>query len=81
MVSLVSESFIVSHRAHDCPGEGCPLCILIQRAEIFFRQLKCAVSCPGFSTVIFLTAVFILKFAAFRFVPPSGVQLKVKMNR
>jgi hypothetical protein len=81
MASLVSESYILFHRAHHCPGEGCPLCLLIQRAENFSRQLKGTVSCPGFSAAILLAAVFILQFAAFRFVPLSAIQLKVKLNR
>jgi hypothetical protein len=81
MASLVSESYILSHRDHDCTGESCPLCLLIQGAENFSRQLKSAALCPGFSAAMLLTALFILKFSAFRFVPLSGVQLKVKLNR
>jgi hypothetical protein len=81
MVSLFSESYILFHRDHDCSGEGCPLCVSIQRAENFFRQLKCAASYPGFSAAALLLSTFVLKFVIFRFVPLSAVQLKVKMNR
>jgi hypothetical protein len=79
--SFVSAGYIVSHQAHDCPGEDCPLCLLIQGTENFSRHLKCAASCPGFPAAVLLAAVFVLKFAAFRFIPLNAVQLKVKMNR
>jgi hypothetical protein len=80
MASLASESYILFHRDHDCTGGDCPLCLLIQRAENFSRQLKGAASYPGFSAVAFLLAAFMLKFAVSRFIPLSTVQLKVKMN-
>jgi hypothetical protein len=80
MTALFSEGYILFHQNHDCSGEECPLCLLIQRVENFFRDLKGAASYPGFSASALLTAVFILKFALFRFVPLSAVQLKVKMN-
>jgi hypothetical protein len=80
MAALFPEGYILLHHNHDCSGEGCPLCLLIQRAENFFRDLKSAASCPDFSAASLLMAVFILKFAVFRFVPLSTVQLKVKMN-
>jgi hypothetical protein len=35
----------------------------------------------GFSVNALLTAVFVLQFAAFCFIPLSAVRLKVKMNR
>jgi hypothetical protein len=80
-VSLSSESYIVFHQDHLCPGEGCPLCILIQRAEDLSRQLKCAAIFSGFSVNRLLMIAFILKFMISRFIPLSTVQLKVKMNR
>jgi hypothetical protein len=80
MTVLFLEGSILFHQNHDCSGEGCPLCLLIQRVENFFRELKSAASCPGFSADTLLMAAFILKFAVFRFVPSSAVQLKVKMN-
>jgi hypothetical protein len=80
MAALFLEGYILFHQDHDCSGEGCPLCLLIQRVENFFRELKSAASYPGFSAAALLTVVFILKFAVFRFVPLSAVQLKVKMN-
>jgi hypothetical protein len=81
MASLFAESHILSHRDHQCSGEDCPVCLMIQRAENFFRLLKSAAFYSGFSAAALLTAFFILKFVVFRFVPLSAVQLKVKLNR
>jgi hypothetical protein len=79
--SLFSENYILFHRDHDCGGEGCPVCLLIQQAENFYRQPKWDASFPGLFLNAILTAVFIVKFVVFRFIPLSVVQLKVKMNR
>jgi hypothetical protein len=81
MSAVVSETLIAVYAEHDCVGEGCPLCILIQRMENYFRQSKCAVFHPGFSITDILLASLILNFAVFRIIPLSAVRLKVKMNR
>jgi hypothetical protein len=81
MVSFFLESAAAIRDDHVCINGDCPICLLIQRAENFCRQLKGAAFYPGFSVTALLTAVFILKFVVFCFVPLSAVQLKVKMNR
>jgi hypothetical protein len=81
VVFLFSESLIPARPDHDCPGEGCPVCLITQTAEIFFRQLKVPVSHSGFQAGFFLVIAFCLKIPLFRFVPPSAVRLKVKINR
>jgi hypothetical protein len=78
--SLFSDNYIVSHGEHDCRGEGCPVCLLIQRAEFFSRQSN-ILFYPGYSAAVRRTAVFILGSVVFRFIPLSAVRLKVKMNR
>jgi hypothetical protein len=80
MTALFSESYISSHQDHDCSGEGCPLCFLVEGAEFFSRQLKGAASCPAFSAAVLPASARVLKFAAFRSVPASAVRLKVKLN-
>jgi hypothetical protein len=81
LASLFSENYIVSHAAHDCRGEDCPVCLLIQRAENFSRQAKNAVFYPGPSVNARRLSAVIFGLVIFRFVPLSAVRLKVKMNR
>lgn len=78
---LFSEDYAASHREHDCRGEGCPVCFLIQGAENFFRQFKCTALYTGFSVNALVMAVFILHAVVFCVLPLSSVRLKVKMNR
>jgi hypothetical protein len=81
LVSLFSESFIISHAVHDCCGEGCPVCVQIQEMENFFRQLRSLPSQLLFSAAAILIVVIILKLAGPNFIPASSVTLKVKLNR
>jgi hypothetical protein len=78
--SLFSENYVLSHAGHDCPGEDCPVCLLIQRAEHFSRQSKNAVFYPGCSAAIRWTAAPSLCLVGFHVIPLSNVRLKVKMN-
>jgi hypothetical protein len=80
MAALFSESFIAAHAEHDCSGEGCPVCLLILRAENFSRHFKSAVFQSGFSAKTLWTAAVILRLSVFYFIPKSSVGLKVKMN-
>jgi hypothetical protein len=84
MTVMVSETIPAVHGEHDCCGEGCPVCLLVQGAENFSRQLKYSAFHPGFSSNdLFLAAVVrnALNVTVFLLVPLSAVGLKVKMNR
>jgi hypothetical protein len=78
--SLFSEPLIAVHEHHDCLGEGCPVCLLIQGAEHFSRQLRSALYPALFSNVLLMTFL-ILQRSVFRSLPVNPVRLKVKMNR
>jgi hypothetical protein len=77
---LFSGIFAAVHSDHDCPGEGCPVCLQIQGAVNFLRQCKSAAFHDAFSQGAFLAVIFILRSAVFCFIPSSSVRLKVKMN-
>jgi hypothetical protein len=81
VVFLFSETVVSIQPDHDCCGADCPVCLLMQRVENFFRQLKNAVFHAGFPVTAFLMTTFILNRASFLFVPMSAVRLKVKINR
>jgi hypothetical protein len=79
--SLSAETLIAVHPNHPCTGVDCPACLLIQRAENFFRQFKCAALHSGFQAATVLMSLLMLKRAFFLFIPLSAVGLKVKINR
>jgi hypothetical protein len=81
MTALVSETIIAVQPDHDCCGEDCPVCLLMQRVENFSRQLKNAAARPGFSSGDLLPVIVVLNFAVLHLVPLNSVRLKVKMNR
>jgi hypothetical protein len=74
---LFSEFFIASQWDHDCCGEGCPVCCLVQGAVNFSRQLRPA---PVFLILLslFLPGVLVLRLCL---APVNSVRLKVKINR
>jgi hypothetical protein len=81
LASLFSENFIINHAAHDCCGEGCPVCMQIQGGGIFLRNLRNFSSQSSFFPDAMLLLVIILKFAVLSYIPVSSVSLKVKLNR
>jgi hypothetical protein len=80
-VALFSETLISAPPDHHCHGADCPVCLLIQRTENFFKQLRNAVFYAGFQAALLLTMTFILNRPFFFFIPMSAVRLKVKINR
>ncbi|MDR2176483.1 MAG: hypothetical protein LBP20_00380 [Treponema sp.] len=78
---LLSGLFIASHTDHDCRGEECPLCALLQGALNFSRQLRQAPVFPALFPGAFLPGLFVPGFRARSAVPASAVRLKVRINR
>ena len=79
--AMVAETIVAVNADHDCLGESCPVCVMVQQAENFSRQFKYAAFDSGFSTTGIIPARAVLSFAVFSPVPLSSVRLKVKMNR
>jgi hypothetical protein len=78
---LFSGFVIVFHGDHDCGGEECPVCILVQGTLNFSRQLKQVPVFSIFPPNILLLIPLSAGFFAFYAVPVSSVRLKVKINR
>ncbi|MDR1956831.1 MAG: hypothetical protein LBQ30_08265 [Treponema sp.] len=78
---LLSERFIAAHRDHDCCGAECPICLLIQGAAHFSRQLKSAAGYSGFALRVRMTSLLGVRVGLVKYIPLSPVRLNVKMNR
>jgi hypothetical protein len=78
MTPVFSEGFNAVLADHDCCGAGCPVCLLLQQGEDFFRQYKAP--CSGFSSGALAPVFLVLDLVPCRFITTSAVQLKVKMN-
>jgi hypothetical protein len=77
---LSAENFTAVRADHDCSGEGCPVCLLMQGARILNRQLKHAAFPPGIFSGAVPAIVFVSHLAARRPVSANSVTLKVRMN-
>jgi hypothetical protein len=80
LASLFSENFTALRADHDCPGEGCPVCLLIQEARTLTRQFKHAAFPSGLFSGAVPVIVLVSWLAARRPVSASSVKLKVKMT-
>jgi hypothetical protein len=80
-LSSFSEGFIRKNAEHDCCGEGCPICLQIQWAQDFSRQLRYTPFPIPLPLSALLFSILVLKPVPFNLVPVSSVTLKVKMNR
>jgi hypothetical protein len=79
--SVSSENFIGTHANHDCPGEGCPVCLQLQWAWNFSGQLRNASFQPFLFTHLISCIVLISGYAFFDRIRLTAVGLKVRMNR
>jgi hypothetical protein len=78
LAALFSDHFIAVRADHDCPGEGCPVCLLLEEART--RQLKHAAFPAGLFSGAAPLVVPVPGRAALYPVSASSVTLKVKMN-
>jgi hypothetical protein len=76
--ALFSESPAGPGREHDCRGEGCPICLLIQKAENFSRH--CKAPHAGFPVKFLPPASFVVISACFYHAAINAVRLKIRMN-
>jgi len=76
---VFAETLISAEHDHDCTGEGCPVCLQIEAAKCFLKNLKLAVIGLFFSICLLFPAQIRIKSAFF--IPLlSPVALKVRFN-
>ncbi|MDR2403100.1 MAG: hypothetical protein LBD78_03620 [Spirochaetaceae bacterium] len=80
MVSLFAATFIVAHAGHDCCGDGCPVCLQIQWARDFCRQLRHVPLRLDFFPALMAVKGPGLRGPVFDPLPVTSVTLKVKIS-
>jgi hypothetical protein len=80
MAALSSESFIITHGDHDCPGDGCPVCAQIQGGAGFSGNLRSAGYYPLPAPRVFSAEPVVSKNPVCGRAPISPVLQKIKMN-
>lgn len=71
--------FTVCEADHDCHGEDCPVCQLIQVAENFFKGMTAAEIIAVFAAVVFAAAV-VSAVLSKNFIFQTLVTLKIKLS-
>lgn len=79
-VMVFSVMFIVSETDHDCTGEDCPVCALIQQCEQTVRSIGGGASAAAVSLLFsaFIIAAFPIPFITILCYTP--VSLKIRLN-
>jgi hypothetical protein len=76
---VFTETLISAEHDHDCTGEGCPVCLQIEAAKCFLKNLKLAVIGLFFLFCLLFSVKINIKPAYF--IPSlSPVTLKVRFN-
>jgi len=76
---VFTETLTAAEHDHDCTGEGCPVCLQIEAAKCFLKNLRQAVLGLFFSLCLVFSAQIHKKYAYF--IPLlSPVALKVRFN-
>jgi hypothetical protein len=75
-----AENFIAAQAFHECAGENCAVCPLLQLAEAFTWNIRNA---PAAAFFLFIAAVdfFVLGRAVFSRAAVTQVALKNRLNR
>jgi hypothetical protein len=75
---VFAEVLIAGEHEHDCIGEGCPFCLLIETANNFLKSLKLTALTVFFSFSFLYGSLLIAHCSLFT--THSPVTLKVRFN-
>jgi hypothetical protein len=75
-----AETLAVDDLDHDCIGEGCPFCLVIETAHNFFKSLKLAALTVFLIVCLMFLIQTLNKFNNFFFFLNSPITLKVRFN-
>ncbi len=73
--------FFIAHEAdHECSGEGCPVCALIQMCEDNIRQLGSGTAVSAAESVLVFLTLAMPVFTAFAINVSTPVSKKIRLN-
>ncbi len=73
--------FFIAHEAdHDCSGDGCPVCALIQMCEDNIRQLGSGTAASAAVSVLVFLTLAMPVFTAFAINVSTPVSRKIRLN-
>jgi hypothetical protein len=77
---MFTENLTAADVDHDCAGEHCPVCLHIDAAKSFFKNLKTAYSFSSLICILTFTVKISETGAEWNMYPRSPVALKIRSN-
>lgn len=80
-IPLFTEAFIVTHAAHDCHGEVCPICVQIHNAELLLERCgKVTGILLSMGICLFFVTIVPILRDIYRIYTSTLVDKKVRLN-
>lgn len=79
-ITLASLFYIAKESKHDCTGEDCPICAVMQQAEQVIKEFGTGAAAPAVFTVIVLLLSAVVYGYVMEMVCPTPVDRRVRMN-
>lgn len=80
LTAFFSAYYISAELDHDCSGDGCPVCAVIQLCENFLRQAGSGNVQPGFEIFRAFDILFAAAFLSLFLVKKTPVKEKIRLN-
>ncbi len=77
---FLSSFFIASELHHDCTGEDCPVCSVLQLCETQLRELGSSIAVLSFALPFYLFFTLVLSYFSFFFFAHTLITSKVRLN-
>lgn len=77
---LVSTYFIAYEADHECTGEDCPICVLLQISENSLRQLGSGAPAAAAASSLFVLMLVMQIFTCESITLPTPVSRKTRLN-
>ena len=77
---FVSTYFIAYEADHECTGDDCPVCALIQMSENILRQLGSGVPAAAAASSLFILILMMQICTSESIILPTPVSKKIRLN-
>lgn len=79
-IMLLSVFFVATEQHHDCTGDDCPVCAVLQMCEASLQQTGDGGVSFIVMALLLLAAISFVSYAGVEVVPITPVSAKVRMN-